>query len=167
MSYTNYTVTALIKEQQETRRKSFRILIVDDDQNIANSLSTLLNFRGHNVTYVDDGAQCIARCQDDKYDIVFLDYHMEGLDGAQAAEIVKDNAKKTLVFAYTGDSSDKAISDFKTVGMDGVIVKPVDSASMDMLMNKIENSTCLDKATITSIARKSSRSILIFDEVQF
>lgn len=163
----SYTYSVRNTEQHTNRRKTFSILIVDDDSMIANNLKTLLNFRGHNVTYVDDGAQCIAQCQENKYDIVFLDYHMEGLDGAQAAEIVKSEEKRTIVFAYTGDNSDKALTNFKSVGMDGVIVKPVDSQSIDMLMNKIENSVYLDKSTITTIARKSDRSILIFDEIKY
>lgn len=154
--------------QTQNRRKIFNILVVDDDINIANNLKTLLNFRGHNVIVVDDGMRCIAKCQDTDihYDIVFMDYHMEGLDGAKVAQYVKaDENKKTIIFAYTGDNSEKALLDFKTVGMNGAIIKPVDINCIDMLMNKLENSCTLDRNAIKIILRKSSKSIMIFDEI--
>ena len=95
----------------------------------------------------------------------FLDYHMENLDGAQVAEIVKSDRKKAIIFAYTGDNSDSAITEFKKVGIDGIVVKPIDINGIDILMSKLENSTILCKKTITMIAKKSERSIMIFDEL--
>jgi CheY-like chemotaxis protein len=166
MTYTYFNYPTV--EQQQERRKSFNILIVDDDLTIANSLKTVLNFRGHNVTVVDDGIRCITQCQNEEnhFDIVFLDYHMDGLDGARVAEIVKDKKNKSIIFAYTGDNSDKALKDFKSVGMDGAIIKPVDINGIDLLMNKLENCVTLDKSLINMIARKSSKSILIFDDLK-
>ena len=127
MSNYSYQMERMPVSHAENRRKVFNILIADDDTNIANNLKTLLNLRGHNVYVVDDGIGCISKCKDTQtfFDIVFLDYHMDGLDGAQVAEIVKDDGKKTLVFAYTGDNSDKAIHEFKIAGMDGAIIKPI------------------------------------------
>lgn len=154
-------------ETCETKKKVFSILIVDDDVDIAENLKILLQMRGHNIIVVDDGVRCIGHCKDRSkhYDIIFLDYHMEGLDGAQVAEIVKDGYKKTIIFAYTGDSSQSALDDFKSVGMDGVIIKPIDITGIDILMTNLEKSNFLDKHTIKTISRKSDKSILIFDEI--
>lgn len=168
MSCCNYQVEKMPVSHTENRRKIFNILIADDDTNIANNLKSLLNYRGHNVFVVEDGIGCISKCKDTEtyFDIVFLDYHMEGLDGAQVAEIVKDDGRrKTLVFAYTGDNSDKALREFKSVGMDGAIIKPIDIKGINMLMNKLENSSILDKIAINNISRKTDQSILIFDEI--
>lgn len=163
-NYSTYKKVNLI----ENRKKIFNILIVDDDENIANNLKILLNSRGHNVTAVYDGIKCISRCNDTEthYDIVFLDYHMHDIDGLQVADIVRCDKKKTIIFAYTGDSSEKALENFKNVGMNGVIIKPIIVSSIDMLMNKLENSVILDKNAISFLARKSYRSILIFDEIE-
>lgn len=153
------------KIKEENKKKIFSILIVDDDVDVGENLKVLLSLRGHNTVFVDDGIRCISHCRDkDKYyDIIFLDYHMDGLDGAQVAEIVKEKNKKTLIFAYTGDNSEKAIDDFKHVGMDGAIIKPIDIPSIEMLMTKLEQSNCLDKNLIRTISRKSANSILIFE----
>jgi CheY-like chemotaxis protein len=92
---------------------------------------------------------------------------MEGLDGAQVAEIVKSERKglKTIIFAYTGDNTEKALDDFKQVGMDGVIVKPIEVENLEMLMTKLEQSNCLDKNTIKLLSKRTNKSILIFDEI--
>lgn len=159
MSYTD----KYMEERNQLRRKLFKILIVDDDIDVATNLQKLLELRGHNVTVVDDGLRCITHCKDKTkhYDIVFMDYHMEGLDGAQVTEIVKKD--KTLIFAYTGDDSQKAINDFKQVGMDGAIIKPIDIRMIELLMSKLELSMVLDTSIIKNITKKSYRSILIFN----
>jgi len=149
-------------------RKVFNILIVDDDEVIAKNLKEVLSMRGHNVYIFEDGLRCISHFQNNdviKYDIVFMDYHMDGLDGAQVAEIVKENKANTIIFAYTGDDSTKAINDFKNVGMNGVIIKPFDISCIDMLMNKLESCDKLDSVSIKMITKKSLKSILIFDEI--
>lgn len=146
------------------KRKTFNILVVDDDIDVANTLKQILEIRGHNVTVVDDGMRCITHCKDKAkhYDIVFMDYHMEGLDGTQVTEIVKSDKEKTLIFAYTGDNSTQAINDFKQVGMNGVIIKPIDISSIELLMNKIETLNTLDLSSIKMIDKRSLHTILIF-----
>ena len=157
----------MTEERNQIKRKIFNILIVDDDVDVADNLKQLLELRGHLVTVVDDGMRCITHCKDKErhYDIVFMDYHMEGLDGAQVTEIVKDgNPCKTLIFAYTGDDSTKAINDFKQVGMDGAIIKPFDISSIEFMMSRLELSIVLDATIIKNIIKKSCRSILIFGQ---
>ena len=167
MSYTynqellNWTFQA---EQKNNRRKTFSILIVDDDIMNGNNLKTILSKRGHNVSFVDDGPECIIASQENMYDMMFIDYHMKGIDGAQVADIVKNN--KTILFAYTGDNSKKALEDFKNVGMNGVLIKPFDMDAIDMLMNKMETATIINKNDINLLSRKSGRSVIIFDELR-
>lgn len=157
------------RNKYQPRRKTFSILIVDDDIDVAQNLKAFLELRGHNVVTVDDGLRCITHCKDRSrhYDIVFMDYHMEGLDGAQVTDIVRGRGseeaqRKTIIFAYTGDCSREALDDFKDVGMDGAIIKPVDIAGIEILMSKLEYSDALDETVIRTIKRKSANSILLF-----
>lgn len=149
-----------VSSNNHIKRKLLNILIVDDDTEAAENFKTILQFRGHNITIVDDGLRCITRCmgKEQIYDIVFMDYHMEGLDGAKVAEILKEYNESTLIFAYTGDNSEKAIQEFKNAKMDGVIIKPFDIKHIELLMNKIELEELLDK---NLFLRKTCKSILI------
>ena len=161
MSQNNYNFS---KNKSFNKRKTFNILIADDDLDVANNLKTILELRGHNVVVVDDGVRCITHCKDKArhYDILFLDYHMQHMDGTETTEFIKSDKKKTLIFAYTGDSSQQAIENFKQAGMTGAIIKPIDINGIELLMSKMESLNTLDTSTIKMITKKSSRSILIF-----
>lgn len=149
------------------KKRILDIAIVDDDVDMANSLKQLLEFRGHNVTVIDEGSRCITFCSSFKYDIIFLDYHMEGLNGAEVANIVKKNSSNcskspTLIFAYTGDNSKSALSLFKTSGMDGVVVKTVDVSDIYILMQNLEWRSKLDRTIMNDIIHRTKQEILFF-----
>ena len=95
---------------QRHQKKIMNILIVDDDLNSSNSIKEILELNGHGITIIDEPARCITLCQNNKYDLVFMDYHMEGLNGSQITEILKENnCGNTIIFAHTGDNSNKII----------------------------------------------------------
>jgi CheY-like chemotaxis protein len=56
-----------------------RILIVDDDAHVANAMHRLL--RGHDVDVCGSGAEAIARCTTEDFDLVLCDVMMPGLSG--------------------------------------------------------------------------------------
>ena len=73
------------------------------------------------------------------YDIIFLDYHIGDIDGVDLADCIKDVFKhKSLIFAYTGDSSSSALDRFKIIGMNGALIKPLNIELIDSIMNNIE-----------------------------
>lgn len=150
-----------VSSNNHIKRKLLNILIVDDDIETAENFKTILEFRGHNIKIVDDGLRCITRCMDkeQKYDIVFLDYHMEGLDGAKVAQIVKTHNPSTLIFAYTGDNSEEAINEFRLAKMAGVIIKPMNIKNIELLISKIEVGETLNN---NLFSRRGHKSVIIF-----
>jgi CheY-like chemotaxis protein len=107
------------------------ILIVDDDENSRESLRYILNSYGHNITTLDEGMKCVNRCAHIKFDLIFMDYHINDLDGdikgSDVTQMVKECFDTTVpIYAYTGDNSTDAINDMKKNDMKGVFIKPVD-----------------------------------------
>lgn len=120
-------------------KKQYRILIVDDDKNIAELLKDVMILRGHNVTIITDSIGCLNKCQNINYDIIFMDFHMEQLDGIELTSIIKNACNNnSLIFAFTGDNSNNAIKQFKNIGMNGAIIKPIDINIISKFMNIIE-----------------------------
>jgi len=147
------------------KKRFMNVLIVDDDLNSANSIKEILELNGHFVTIIDEPSRCITLCQNNKYDMVFMDYHMEGLNGSQITEILKENNfGNTIIFAHTGDNSNDAINSFKHAGMNGIIIKPIDLLSFELLINFFENNNILDynQSSKMIITKRSNQNILFF-----
>jgi CheY-like chemotaxis protein len=66
-----------------------RILIADDDRDIADSLVLLLQTRGHEVLAVYGGIEAVNAAQLFKPDMVLLDINMPGMDGYKAAAALR------------------------------------------------------------------------------
>jgi CheY-like chemotaxis protein len=129
--------------------KKLKILIVDDEDNSRNSLRDLIDSRGHLVTTLDEGMKCVNRCSEIKFDIIFMDYHINDpngeLDGTDVVRMVRecfDN--NSIIYAYTGDSTVKAINDFKKNNLKGALIKPVEPSLINEFFMIIENDTNLD-----------------------
>ena len=145
------------------KKKHMNILIVDDDKDSAFFIKELLELNGHYVTFIDEPTRCITLCQNNRYDLVFMDYHMDGLNGSQITEIIKENhISNTVIFAFTGDNSEDAIASFKHAHMDGVVVKPIDIEIFELLINYFENNN-KNQSTKMIITKRSNRNILFFN----
>ena len=57
-----------------------RILIVDDDKNSGESLKSMIQYRGHDVTLLDEGMKFVNRMNEETFDIIFMDYHTNELN---------------------------------------------------------------------------------------
>jgi CheY-like chemotaxis protein len=145
-------------------KKSLNILIVDDDLDAGKYFKTILELRNHNVTILNEGVRCISKCLNNHYDIIFMDYHIDGINGDEITDIIKnDYSNKSQIFAYTGDKSDSAINNFKESGMYGAIIKPVNMDLFNEVMNILEKDTVnIDKAYLKRISRRSRGNILVF-----
>lgn len=151
-----------ITERVTYTKKKFEILIVDDDADIAKLLRDILILRGHTVTIVDEGPRCITHCNfiNKKYDIVFMDYHMENMNGAEVSDIIRDKNPNILIFAFTGDNSKTAFSNFKNSGMNGAIIKPIDINTLNDMMNIIETNQV--HSYLHKLSKYKNSSLTIF-----
>lgn len=128
-------------------QKKLNILIVDDDENSRESLKDIISGRGHNVTTLDEGMKCVNRCSENTFDIIFMDYHINELEGDMITELCGTDVTQmvrecfnveTTIYAYTGDNSMSAINDFKKNRMKGAFIKPVTPGLMNEFFTIIE-----------------------------
>lgn len=142
------------------RKNKLNILVVDDDITSLELFKEILEFRGHNVTAVNEGVRCISNLQNNYYDIIFLDYHIGDIDGVDLADCIKDVFKhKSLIFAYTGDSSSSALDRFKIIGMNGALIKPLNIELIDSIMSTIEKNDINIENKLKTI---NDSSVIIF-----
>lgn len=78
-----------------------RILVIDDDIGIRESLSLVLGDAGYQVDTVESGEQGIEKVKRNKYDLIFLDIKMAGMDGIQTLREIRKMGKKIPVYIIT------------------------------------------------------------------
>lgn len=105
---------------------SRRILIVDDEPDIRDSVADILNEFGYDADTAGDGLEALSKMRDRSYDVALLDFKMPGMDGLAVYREMRQVCPETsaiLVSAYTGEGvAEEAINS----GIRRVISKPVD-----------------------------------------
>lgn len=160
------------KQKQGTSRQQFKILVVDDDICVAETFGEVLQYRGHTVTVVNTAIDCINKCQNNNYNIIFMDFHLKDdktyydeINGAEITDLLKTVCNmNSIVFAITGDDSKEALIKFKNVGMDGALIKPLDIEIINKLMNCIEIRNDVDKRVVKTIGTHQFKKHLIVFE---
>jgi len=101
-----------------------RVLIVEDNRNLAHGLLTNLEFEGHRAEIASDGDAGLQRARSGEHDIVVLDLMLPELDGYRILETLRreGHTVPVLVLTARGDEADK-VRGLET-GADDYVTKP-------------------------------------------
>lgn len=114
----------------------YRILVVDDEQNIRNIVKKYAVFEGHEITEAENGMQAIQICRENVFDIIIMDVMMPELDGFSACrEIRKFCTTPILMLSARGEEYDR-IHGFE-IGVDDYVVKPFSPRELMMRIDAI------------------------------
>lgn len=109
-----------------------RVLVADDDRQVAVSLTAILRNEGFEARGVYNGADALKEVRDFMPDVVVLDISMPRLSGYEVARMLKHEygEKAPLLIAITGSkqASDRQLS--KLVGFDHHFSKPYDAGAV-------------------------------------
>ncbi|MCC7091620.1 MAG: PAS domain S-box protein [Nitrosomonas sp.] len=119
------------QQQNEPRMlnlTAYRILVVDDNDDAAETLAMMLRFMGAEVMTANDALSALAIIEDFHPAIVFLDIGMPDMDGFEIARRIRqrpDGREMTLI-ALTGWGQEKDQLQSREAGIDHHLIKPVD-----------------------------------------
>ena len=115
-------------EVQRPATRPSRILVVDDNQDAADSLAMMLALDGHEVRQTYAGAPALACLREFRPDVILLDIGLPGMDGYEVARRIRqqpDGASVRLI-ALTGYGQESDKSRTRAAGFDEHLVKPVE-----------------------------------------
>ena len=113
-----------------------KILIVDDEARMRDSLKVLLSNEGYNIQTGCNGREAIECLNKDSYDIVLLDMIMPDMDGHQVMDYIKSKQLDPMVIIMTGHASiDSAVESLKRGAYD-YLRKPFD---VEQLLARVKN----------------------------
>lgn len=114
----------------------YRILVVDDEQNIRNIVKKYAVFEGHEITEAENGMEAVKICREAEFDIIIMDVMMPELDGFSACrEIRKFSSTPILMLSARGEEYDR-IHGFE-IGVDDYVVKPFSPRELMMRVDAI------------------------------
>jgi CheY-like chemotaxis protein len=119
-----------------------RILIVDDNEDAANTLGRLLTLMGKDVRVVHDGPKAIAEAVRFQPRVVLLDLGMPGMDGIETARHIRARpaGRDVILVALTGWGQDQDRQRTEEAGFAAHFVKPVNLEQLESLLGKLTNS---------------------------
>ena len=144
-----FPVAAFLNENSElygcevgkVRFEGVRALVVDDEpMNLAVARSMFGRY-GMVVSAADSGQQAIEMCRKNKYDIIFMDHMMPGMDGVEAMKRIRSDPLRARgelpIVALTANAVSTAKEMFLSEGFDGFVSKPVELAEFERVMKRV------------------------------
>ena len=111
---------------------SYNILLIEDNAEMADNISTILQLARYNVTHAPNGKVGVDLAQQQRPDLILCDIMMPGLDGYGVVHILNSNPDTTNIpFIFLTAKADK--SDFRAgmnLGADDYITKPFDGVDL-------------------------------------
>lgn len=114
-----------------------KILIVEDEKRLADSLKTLLEGKGFDVEAVYDGETGSAYAELGVYDLLILDVMMPGMDGYELARKVRAQRCSTPILMLTARSSIEDRIEGLNAGADYYLTKPFDTRELLACINAL------------------------------
>ena len=107
---------------------SRRILVVDDNEDSAESLTVLLRMQGHQVESAHDGSNAVEAAERFRPEVILLDLGMPGMNGYEVCREIRKQpwGGEVLLIAQTGWGQDQDRQRTKDAGFDGHLTKPID-----------------------------------------
>jgi DNA-binding response OmpR family regulator len=108
-----------------TNTEQVKILIVDDDETIRKSITTVLEEKGYLVDTAENGRAAIRKSEKEVYNLALIDIRLPDMDGVQLLTALKETAPKMVKIIITGYPSLQNAVEAVNKGADGYIVKPI------------------------------------------
>ena len=131
-----------------------KILIVDDERAIRNSLKEILGDEGYEVDVAEDGPAALAKVDKERFDVIFCDIKMPGMDGTEVLDkMVADGVDSAFVMISGHGDIETAVECIKKGAFD-FIQKPLD---LNRILITIKNAT--DKVSIVKENRQLKKKV--------
>jgi len=113
-----------------------KVIIIEDDESILNSLKEILMSEGYEVDTATDGEVGIKKCKANLFDLALLDIKLPGMNGTKVLEILHEEFPEMIKIMITGyPSLENAVASLKR-GADAYLMKPVNPSSLLKVMNE-------------------------------
>ena len=122
--------------------RRLKVLVVDDEEEVRNSVSEFLESQGYDAVEIADGEEALAKCFTEKPDLLLLDLRLPRVDGYQVCQTLKGNPITSVIPIIMISALNSTSQKIKGIehGADDYIEKPFDleelSARIKMVLRR-------------------------------
>jgi CheY-like chemotaxis protein len=126
-----------------TLEPRLRVLVVEDNDDIARSLAMLLELWGHDAEIVDRAEAALEAVRTRRPAVVLMDIGLPGMNGYEVAKMLRrqEGCDKLMLVAMTGYGEEEDRRRAQEAGFDRHLVKPVDPDVLQELLANCESLT--------------------------
>lgn len=114
-----------------------KILVVDDEEDLAKILGSILEFEGYEVKSVSNGFQAIEEVRTSSYDLILMDIRLPGINGVETFIKIREIAPSVKVIMMTAFSVEELIDKALQQWAYACIHKPFDIEKIISLIKKV------------------------------
>lgn len=128
------------KKEPKAANREKRILVVEDSEDIAETMALLLEAAGHQLVLAYDGPEALARAEDFKPEVILLDIGLPGMDGYEVARRLRQNprTRDAVLVALTGYGQAEDIERAHEAGFAKHFTKPVEMERLERFISTVE-----------------------------
>jgi DNA-binding NtrC family response regulator len=134
-----------------------KILVIDDEKSIRNTLKEILEYEGHEVQDAADGLEGLKKTEGEKFDIILCDIKMPKMDGMELLDKLMEASIDTPIIMISGHGTIETAVEAIKKGAYDFISKPLDLNRMLITLRNALDRSSLVKETKT-LKKKISRS---------
>ncbi|MHB8996707.1 MAG: response regulator [Armatimonadota bacterium] len=108
----------------------YRVLLAEDDDAIRGTLQSLLEIKGHTVSFAANTPDTLALLADQDFDLIISDYLMPGGGGREILRFLRDDNRDIAVIMITGLADEQLFQELTASGVDRCLSKPFRLAAL-------------------------------------
>ena len=113
-----------------------KILLIDDDEWIRDSLSLFFESEGCELLALETAEEGVQAVSEQTYDIILADYKLPGMNGLEFFERVKTHGVPVVKILITAFGSEEVIKEASSIGIVDIIEKPLTTKTIVEVLSK-------------------------------
>ncbi len=134
------------------KERDFNVLVVDDDEDVGYLFERLLG-GPQEVTVATDGYDALEKAREKKFDLIFIDVRLPGMDGVETLRRLKEVAPDAVVIMMSGHEVSNEVKEAFSAGAQDFLAKPFRDVSEIMTIEQVARYLSLHELTVRRLAR--------------
>ena len=171
----NGTPTLVTREREYERQEqailnpALKVMVVDDNEINLRLAEIILKKNNYDVTTICSGEEAIELARKNRYDLIFMDLHMPGLDGYESSQRIRQNEDtdhRSVIIALTANAMPQEKDKIDSSGMNDVLIKPISEQLVCDIIAKWFASGGRNRNRTVDNTVKDSAEIFSFDDAK-